>query len=180
MSTEPTPVLRRARESDRDAIFRVLRLVNFHDVPSPEMPALELTDMFVAEVEGLVVGAAGWTVLPDGRGKTTLMAVDPAYRRYGIGARLQTRRMQLLRERGCRVLVTNADLPETIAWYERKFGYRRVGTLAKLHPFGDPGIDHWTTLECDLDAWGARQDGEGEGAGGGSGDRDGSEGAPAT
>jgi hypothetical protein len=28
-----------------------------------------------------------------------------------------------------------------------------VGTLAKVHEFGDPQRDHWTTLECDLEAW---------------------------
>lgn len=162
------PSYRRGQASDEGAVFRVLRFANFHDVPSPEMPSLDLTAMFVAEVGGLVVGAAGWALLPDGRGKTTLMAVDPAYRRYGIGARLQTLRMQVLRAAGCRVLVTNADLPDTIAWYERKFGYRKVGTLPKLHAFGDPAVDHWTTLECDLDAWAARAEGEGE-KGGGSG-----------
>ncbi len=154
---DATPTYRRARPEDRDAVFRVLRFANFHNVPSPEMPALDLGDVFVAEVGGLVVGAAGYAVLPDGRGKTTLMAVDPDYRRYGIGARLQELRMDALRALGCRTLVTNADLPDTISWYKRKFGYREVGALAKLHEFGDPAVDHWTTLECDLDAWAARR-----------------------
>jgi ribosomal-protein-alanine N-acetyltransferase len=54
-------------------------------------------------------------------------------------------------------VITNADLPETIAWYRRKFGYRQVGTLPKLHEFGDPSVAEWTTLECDLDAYYARQ-----------------------
>jgi ribosomal-protein-alanine N-acetyltransferase len=61
--------------------------------------------------------------------------------------------MRAMREAGCRTVTTNADLPETIAWYERWFGYRKVGTLAKVHEFGDPQRDHWTTLECDLEAW---------------------------
>ena len=60
--------------------------------------------------------------MTDGRGKTTLVAVDPAYRRYGIGATLQELRMLALRERGCRVVVTNADLPETIDWYVGRAG----------------------------------------------------------
>lgn len=157
--TEPTstsngaPRYRRACAEDHDAIFRVLAFANFHHVPSPEMPAFDLADVFVAEMDGLIVGVAGYTLLGEGRGKTTLMAVDPAYRRYGIGTRLQTLRMRAMRAAGCRTVTTNADLPETIAWYERRFGYRKVGTLAKVHEFGDPQRDHWTTLECDLDAW---------------------------
>jgi ribosomal-protein-alanine N-acetyltransferase len=152
-STSTTPSYRRARAADRDAIFRVLAFANFHNVPSPEMPKLDLADVFVAEMDGVIVGVAGYTVLGEGRGKTTLMAVDPAFRRYGIGSRLQVLRMRAMREAGCRSVTTNADLPDTISWYKRNFGYREVGTLAKVHEFGDPQRDHWTTLECDLEAW---------------------------
>ena len=161
--TAPTPETeaaryRRARPEDRDAIFRVLAFVNFHHVPSAEMPVFDLANVFVAEMEGTIVGVAGYTLLGDGRGKTTLMAVDPAYRRFGIGSRLQVLRMRAMREAGCRTVTTNADLPDTIAWYKKNFGYREVGTLAKLHEFGDPHRDHWTTLECDLAAWTDRGD----------------------
>jgi len=148
-----TPRYRRARPEDRDAIFRVLTFVNFHHVPSAEMPVFDLANVFVAEMDGGIVGIAGYTLLGEGRGKTTLMAVDPAYRRYGIGSRLQVLRMRAMREAHCRSVTTNADLPDTISWYERNFAYRKVGTLAKLHEFGDPTVDHWTTLECDLGAW---------------------------
>jgi len=117
------------------------------------MPAFDLADVFVAEMGGIIVGVAGYTLLGDGRGKTTLMAVDPAYRRFGIGSRLQVLRMRAMREAGCRTVTTNADLPDTIAWYKKNFGYREVGTLAKVHEFGDPYRDYWTTLECDLAAW---------------------------
>jgi ribosomal-protein-alanine N-acetyltransferase len=57
--------------------------------------------------------------------------------------------------KGIRRLTTNADLPETIAWYQEHFGYREVGKLQKLCEFGDPHIDQWTTLEVDLVAWDA-------------------------
>ena len=63
--------------------------------------------------------------------------------------------MEAMLESGCTRVVTNADRPGTIAWYQRKFGYKAVGNLAKLHEFGDPNIDHWTTLEADLEAWAA-------------------------
>src|SRR6185503_3736571 len=38
-------------------------------------------------------------------------------------------------------------------WYKRKFGYRDIGTLKKLHEFGHPAIDFWTTLEADIERW---------------------------
>lgn len=144
---------RRARASDRAAVFRVLATANFDDVPSPEMPQLDLERFFVAESEGRIVGVAGYTILEDGRGKTTLMAVDPEHRGRGIGGNLQKLRMLEMRRKGCSSVVTNADRPETISWYRRKFGYRAVGRIEKLHEFGAPDVDHWTTLEADLDHW---------------------------
>lgn len=117
------------------------------------MPELDLEKFFVAEVDGLVVGVAGYTVLEDGEGKTTLMAVDPAYRRHGLGRRLQEMHMLTLRDLGCRTVTTNADLPETIAWYKKNFAYEEIGTLPKIHEFGDPGIGHWTTIRADIERW---------------------------
>ena len=95
-------------------MLRVLASANFRPVPSPEVPELDLDCFFVAEIAGEIVGAAGFKVLPDGSGKTTLMAVDPSYRRHGIGQRLQEARMQAMHRLGCKRVVTNADRPETI------------------------------------------------------------------
>ncbi len=143
---------RRATPADYGAILRVLAFANFDQIPCAEMPSFDVERCFVAEVDGHIVGAAGYTTLGDGRGKTTLMAVDPGFRRYGIGRALQELRMRELTRLGCRSIVTNADLPETIAWYKKHYGYREVGKVAKLHPFGAPDIDEWTTLEADLAA----------------------------
>jgi N-acetylglutamate synthase-like GNAT family acetyltransferase len=155
MGANEGPTYRRADASDHDAVLRVLATANFRPVPSPEMPEFDLDRCFVAKIAGEIVGAAGFKVLPDGSGKTTLMAVHPSYRRNGVGERLQEARMQAMHRLGCKRVVTNADSPETIEWYQRKFGYRKVGTLEKLHGFGDPDVDHWTTLEADLDVWSA-------------------------
>lgn len=159
-------VIRRARPSDRDDVMAVLETANFHHVPSPEMPELDLSGFFVAERDGEIVGVAGYTVLEDGRGKTTLMAVRPEHRGLGIGGRLQERRMLEMLERGCDSVVTNADLPATIDWYRRKFGYEKVGTLEKKHEFGDPDVDRWTTLEADLRRWFREREAEGAETGG--------------
>jgi hypothetical protein len=56
-------------------------------------------------------------------------------------------------QRGVKKLVTNTDIPETIEWYKKNFGYKEIGTLKKFHEFGDPTIDYWTTLEVDLIEW---------------------------
>jgi ribosomal protein S18 acetylase RimI-like enzyme len=99
------------------------------------------------------VGVAGFRLLgqPDAPvGKTTLLAVDPEQRQNGIDRALQELRMERMRGAGATRVITNADRPETIAWYERHFGYRKVGKVAKLHEFGLPDVDHWTTLEADL------------------------------
>ena len=58
--------------------------------------------------------------------------------------------MDLMRDAGATRVITNADRPETIEWYQRHFGYRVVGELAKLHEFGLPDVDRWTTLEASL------------------------------
>lgn len=107
----------------------------------------------MAEVGGRVVGASGYKILGPGRGKTTLLAVLPEYLGSGIGAALQEARLRAMAGLGVRTVTTNADRPETIAWYQSRFGYHEVGRLAKIHSFGHPEIDHWTTLELDLDRY---------------------------
>ena len=150
---DPGATYRRTTVDDRNEIFRVLETANFHNIPSPEMPSIALEDFFAAEVDGTIVGVAGFTVLADGRGKTTLMAVDPDYRRFGIGRRLQELRMQELIDRGCSEVITNADLPEVISWYQKNFGYEPIGTLEKRHEFGSSEIHEWTTLRSNLLKW---------------------------
>jgi ribosomal-protein-alanine N-acetyltransferase len=146
--------LRPARlPEDRGAMLKVLSTVNMHHVPSPEMDDFDVGRWFVAEVDGRVVGVAGFRILRDAdgpMGKTTLLAVYPDERTRGIGRALQSLRMELMRDAGATRVVTNADRPETIEWYRRHFGYRVVGEVEKLHEFGLPDVDRWTTLEAPL------------------------------
>jgi uncharacterized protein (DUF849 family)/GNAT superfamily N-acetyltransferase len=147
--------LRPARlPDDRAAALAVLETANMHHVPSAEMHDLDVGDWHVAEVGGRVVGVCGFDLIQNGSGrigKTTLMAVHPDARGLGVGIALQELRMGLMRDAGATKVVTNADRPETIEWYERHFGYRRVGEVAKLHEFGRPDVDRWTTLEAPLE-----------------------------
>lgn len=153
--TAPAFTIRPARlPDDRAAALAVLETANMHHVPSAEMHDLDQGDWHVAEIAGRVVGVCGYDMAGangDLHGKTTLMAVHPEARGTGVGMALQRLRMGLMRDAGATRVITNADRPETIAWYERHFGYRRVGEVAKLHEFGHPDVDRWTTLEAPLE-----------------------------
>ncbi len=151
-------IIRRAQPEDREAILEVMRPWNMHHVPSPEMESIDLSCFFVARVDGRVVGAAGYKVLSEGQGKTTLLGVLPEYTGLGIGRVLQEARLREMARLGVERVTTNADRPATIAWYKRLFGYREIGSLKKLHSFGDPNIDRWATLQIDLLEYMARAD----------------------
>jgi 3-keto-5-aminohexanoate cleavage enzyme len=139
---------------DREPILDVLETANMHRIPSAEMHGLDVGEWYVAETGSGVEGVAGFDLIQRGGelvGKTTLLAVHPDRRQSGIGRALQELRMQRMREAGARRVITNADRPETISWYKRHFGYREVGSVAKLCEFGLPDVDHWTTLEAALE-----------------------------
>ena len=146
--------LRPARlPADRKGMLDVLETANMHNIPSAEMDDFDVGHWYVAEDDSQIVGVAGFRILPTDAGpvgKTTLLAVHPAQRANGIGRSLQELRMDQMRDAGASRVITNADRPETIEWYQRHFGYRVVGELAKLHEFGLPDVDRWTTLEASL------------------------------
>lgn len=143
-----------AKKEDAPKILEIMEFSNMHNVPSPEMPVFDWKCFFVAKIKNKIVGAAGYQVLSSTEAKTTLMTVDPNYRRFGIGKALQEKRMLFLFEKGISKLRTNADIPETIKWYKKNFGYQEVGKLKKMHEFGRSDIAEWTTLETDLNTWG--------------------------
>lgn len=142
-----------AGAGDRESILNVMQPFNMHHVPSVEMEELDLSCFFVARLRGMIVGAAGYKILGPGRGKTTLLGVLPEYSGMGIGKALQQQRMRVMHAAGVKKLTTNADRPDTILWYKKHFGYREVGRLKKLCSFGIEDVDHWTTLETDLEAY---------------------------
>jgi len=150
-------VIEKAQEEDRAGIFALLEQANMHRVPSPEMPQITFENYFVARDGGDIVGFCGYRILSPAEAKTELMVVDRNYRGHGIGYSLQERRMEDMLEKGIRTLTTNTDLPATIAWYKKHFGYRETGTLEKLHEFSVTNIGHWTTLQTDLLQWQANR-----------------------
>ena len=142
-----------ARADEASAILEIMKHWNMHHVPSPEMKELDMDRFYTARIDEKIVGAAGYEILSQDIGKTTLLSVLPEYNGRGIGSLLQHARCVAMYELGIKRVITNADLPKTIAWYQKRYGYRIVGKLKKLVPFGSPDIDSWTTLELDLVAY---------------------------
>jgi len=145
--------IEKAEEKNKPDIFRLLKQANMHYIPSEEMPSLTYENYFVAKVDGNVVGFSGYKILSKHDAKTELMVVDNNARGKGIGYALQVRRMEDMLVKGIQTLTTNSDLPESINWYKKYFGYKEIGKLKKIHEFGDPNIDEWTTLQVDLIQW---------------------------
>lgn len=146
-------VIRKADEQDRSRIMELLKMANMHYIPSEEMPGLTYENYFVATVDGEIAGFCGYKILTEEKAKTELMVVDSKFRSSGIGIKLQMKRMQEMFNKGVKTLTTNSDIPATIEWYKKHFGYKKIGELKKLHEFGDPNISQWTTLQVDLLDW---------------------------
>lgn len=145
--------IEKASPGDREAILKVMKPWNMHHVPSAEMAELDLSCFFVARISGNIVGAAGYKLLSPKKGKTTLLGILPEFSGMGIGRALQDRRLEAMHSAGIKTVETNADRTETITWYKKHYGYREIGSLKKLRDFSLSDVDHWTTLEMDLDVY---------------------------
>ena len=143
----PAIEIRRPRPDEWPRILEILETANFHHIGGGEMPAFPLCDSFVAVSKGLPVGVAGYRVLDETSAKTTLLAVDPAYRGRAIGVALHKARQDFLRRQGIRSLYTNVDDERTASWYRRHFGYEPTGKRSpKVEPFGRNDRHEWINL----------------------------------
>lgn len=145
--------IEKASVEDYAAILSVMESWNMHHIPSAEMEELDLSCFFVARLSGHVAGAAGYKVLSPDKGKTTLLGIRPQFSGMGIGRDLQNAMLDTMYNAGIRTVLTNTDRPETILWYKKHYGYRQIGTLKKICNFSLPDVDHWCTLEMDLEAY---------------------------
>jgi N-acetylglutamate synthase-like GNAT family acetyltransferase len=147
VSNDRSIEIRRPTEADRDAIVAVLRTANFDAIGSREMPEFPLSDCFIALIDGKVVGVGGYRILDADTAKTTLLAVDPAWRGHGVGNRLQAARLDVMKAAGVKRIYTNTDDEAVIAWLERRYRFRRSGELIpKVNAFGRGDRDHWINM----------------------------------
>jgi predicted N-acetyltransferase YhbS len=145
--------IRNMRAEDSEAALAILARWNMAPTPQradAERAGLLVENSFVAVAAGAVIGVASYLMLGEGRAETASLAVHPDWRGRGVGAALQAARLAELRARGVRRVRTEADRPETIDWYVRKFGYRIAGKARKKHPFSLHDVEEWTVLELDL------------------------------
>ena len=149
--------IERVAEEDQPGVMAVLKSANMHQWPSPEMPSVDWDRFWMVKLDGTVVGAAGYRLLENGDAKTTLMAVLPECKGKGIGLALQAHRMRMAMTEGSKIMHTSSDIPRTIEWYKRHFGYEMTGSVQKLHEFGRPDIDTWTSMKTDLREWQSRE-----------------------
>ena len=138
---------------DRQAMLAVLEPEGLLPIPCPEMEDFDVGRWLVAERRGDVVGVAGFRLDRTDEGivgKNLLLAVNEEHRARGIGRALVDHRLQLMVEAGAVKVVTNTDRPGLAAWLIRDYGYRQTGEVPKVHRFGRPDVDHWTTLEAPM------------------------------
>lgn len=149
-------VIRKMRPDDVDRAVAILAQWNMApmppspEVPDPERSALDVGNAFVALADGEVVGVCSYILHPDGLAETASLAVDRGCRGAGIGERLQRARLEEMKARGVVKVRTEADRPEVIDWYVRKFGYRVAGSVRKKHCFSREDVERWTVLELEL------------------------------
>lgn len=156
MTDDITVRIRKMREGDIPAAMDILDgydMAPTTDQEDAERSEIRVENSFVAEAGDDIVGTASYIVHSDTLAETASMAVHPDYRGEGLGYRLQTARLEEMRSRGIESVRTETDRPGTIEWYIEHFGYERVGTNPKKHDFSLSGVDEWTVLELDLDAW---------------------------
>ena len=151
--------IRQMRQAEIGRVVEILAhwnmapVVQGPDCPDPETTGLDEGRTFVAIAGGTIVGVASYVLRDEGWAETASLAVDPAWRGRGVGERLQRSRLAAIRALGVRHVRTETDRPETIAWYQRKFGYRVAGVVPKKHAFSLVGVPNWTVLVLDIGDW---------------------------
>ena len=145
--------IEKASSDDYAAILNVMEPWNMHHVPSAVWGERDLSCFFVARISGHVAGAAGYKLLSPDQGKTMLLGIRPEFSGMRIGRSLQNTMLDSMYNAGIKMVLTNADRPATILWYKKHYGYRQIGTLKKICDFGLSDVDHWVTLEMNLERY---------------------------
>jgi N-acetylglutamate synthase-like GNAT family acetyltransferase len=131
--------IRDAERSDSPALVRLLEQLGYPAGEDAVLRRLERIEgsaadrMFVAEVDGEVVGLAGIHVSPSiehdaDAAKVSAIVVDEAFRRRGVGAALLAAVESEARARGCGVVfLTTADRRVDAHEFYRGLGWEETG-----------------------------------------------------
>lgn len=142
-----------ASPQDRNDIVKVLIPWNLHHIPSPEADELDFSCIFVAKIQGRIVGVSGYKLLGDNKGRTRSLAVYPEFQGSGIGKALQDKRLEAMHRAGVNTVYTDIDRPEIILWYKKNYGYKEIGQRKKRSKHGSLNTEYAAMLELDLDTY---------------------------
>ncbi len=146
-------IIEQAKPQDLQQIINVLKPWNMHHIPSVEVEEIDFKTFYVAKINEQIVGVAGYKILSNILGKTTLLAVYPEFQGSGVGKALQDKRLEVMYQKGIQNVQTNSDRSEIITWYKKHYDYYEIGKVDKLIPFGLENISYWTTLEMNLEKY---------------------------
>jgi N-acetylglutamate synthase-like GNAT family acetyltransferase len=155
-------IIRAAEEHDIPKILEILKGYNMGHFGHAERGAMPKTEHFLVAEEGdRLVGCCAYLLSGESdiakalnEAETGSLAVITEFRGKGVGEKLQRARMERLYHLGITTLFTETDRVDTINWYMRKFGYKKLSTRKKkVLDFGDPGVDTFTLLEVNLAEW---------------------------
>jgi N-acetylglutamate synthase-like GNAT family acetyltransferase len=131
--------IRNALDADPAAVARLLEQLGY---PAREadvvrrlrrLEASEADSLFIAEIQGEVVGLAGLHVSPsleydEDVAKVSALVVDDAHRRTGVGRSLLTAVEAEARERGCTLIfLTTAERRHDAHEFYRRLGWEETG-----------------------------------------------------
>lgn len=139
--------------ADMDAVQRIERASFSTPWPAyayrQEIETNRLAHYIVARAAGEVVGFAGMWMMVD-QAHVTTFAVDPSWRRQGIGARMVLALLRMAGTLGARQATLEVRLSNLPArrLYER-FGFRPVGI--RPHYYSDNGEDALILTTDDID-----------------------------
>ncbi|MFQ6074651.1 MAG: GNAT family N-acetyltransferase [Candidatus Bathyarchaeia archaeon] len=141
-------VIRNARDADMDRVYTIENASIRELTPLTELSSyyrIQPELFFVAEVEGVIAGFSVTVLNPNppyhGNGHLLSIAVDPEYRRQGIGRALIKRSMEVLEYNGVGKLfleVKESNLGGQ-EFYSR-LGFRRLGLWRRHYPDGGNAI----------------------------------------
>ncbi|MCS4542308.1 MAG: ribosomal protein S18-alanine N-acetyltransferase [Euryarchaeota archaeon] len=132
---------------DRDSILEIEKASIDHLTPLSLLSryyGITPSGFLVAEIDGLVVGYVVGiigTIRWKGEGYILAIAVDPSYRKKGIGTVLMTNIINRLKSRGAKRVYLEVKASNSAAQYfYSKLGFKEIGVEKGHYPDGEDAL----------------------------------------
>lgn len=138
--------IRSLKQDDMDRIYEIEAASIKHLTPLSLLSSyyrITANDFLVAEIGGHVIGYV--VTIRDAQcyfeGHVLSIAVDPNYRRQGVGTALILKSMDMLRNNGSRKLYLEVKESNSAAReFYRKLGFREIGRYRRYYQDGEDAI----------------------------------------